>query len=172
MQYPLQTRLVWVIAASLLGVAALVQQPSPASEEHVKAAIAQTLERFVDAWNKHDAHAFAMTFTEDADFTNVQGVHARGRANVEAFHAPIFASTFKDSHQTANIRSIRMLSPDIASVDVDWEMTGAKNHDGTPRPNRRGLLDWIMARQPDGTWLIEIMHNTDLTDHPAPSNPK
>lgn len=168
----MQTRPVCLIAASLLSVAALAQQPSASSEERVKAAIAQTLERFLDAWNKHDAHAFAMAFTEDADFTNVQGIHARGRANVEAFHAPVFASIFKDSHQTATIRSIRMLARDIASVDVDWEMTGARNRDGTPRPDRKGLLDWIMVKQPDGTWLIEIMHNTELTDHPAPTNPK
>ena len=172
MEYPMQTRMVCLMVASLLGVALFAHQSSTLSEEPAKAAIGQTLERFVDAWNKHDAHAFAMTFTEDADFTNVQGIHARGRANVEAFHAPIFASTFKESHQTATIRSIRMLGPDTASVDVDWEMTGAKNHDGTPRPNRKGLLDWIMAKQPDGTWLIEIMHNTDLTNIPQPGNPK
>jgi ketosteroid isomerase-like protein len=73
-------------------------------------AIHQTVADFVAAWNKHDAHAFEMTFTEDADFTNVAGVHAQGRANVEGFHAPRFASYFKDSHQTAAVRSIRMLT--------------------------------------------------------------
>ncbi|HZT74202.1 MAG TPA: hypothetical protein VE996_11150 [Terriglobales bacterium] len=39
--------------------------------------------------------------------------------------------------------------------------------DGRPRPDRKGLLDWILAKQPDGSWLIEIMHNTDLTNAPG-----
>lgn len=139
------------------------------TDDHTKdrVAIEQTLERFLDAWNKHDAHAFAMTFTEDADFTNVTGVHAQGRANVETFHARVFATLFKDSHQTAQIRSIRFLTPDLASVDVDWQMTGAILPNGTPMPNRKGLLNWLMAKQPGGSWLIGIMHNTDLTNAPG-----
>jgi uncharacterized protein (TIGR02246 family) len=139
------------------------------SEDKDRAAIAQTLDRFRDAWNTHDAHAFALTFTDDADFTNVAGVHAQGRANVEAFHAPVFAGVFKDSHQTGKIRSIRFLKPDLAAADIDWEMTGAKSPDGKPRPYRRGLLNWVMAKQADGSWLILVMHNTELTDYPAPA---
>jgi len=130
-------------------------------------AIHQTIANFTSAWNKHDAHAFAMTFTEDADFTNVAGVHARGRANVESFHASRFSTNFKDSHQTAAIRSVRMLTPLLAAVDVEWEMTGAKAPDGASMPYRKGLLDWVMAKQKDGRWLVEVMHNTDLTSAPA-----
>ncbi|HTS13244.1 MAG TPA: SgcJ/EcaC family oxidoreductase [Candidatus Limnocylindrales bacterium] len=133
-------------------------------------AISRTLQRFLDAWNTHDAHAFAATFTEDCDFTNVVGMHEHGRANVESFHAPLFRSVFKDSHQTAQVRSVRFLGPRLAQVDVDWQMTGAGPRNGDPRPNRKGLLDWLVSRQPDGAWLIEIMHNTDLTN--LPQKPK
>jgi uncharacterized protein (TIGR02246 family) len=137
---------------------------------HDQAAIEQTLARFLDAWNKHDANAFAMTFTEDADFTNVAGMHARGREAVKAFHLPIFATFFKDSHQTAQIRSIRFLSADLAAVDVDWQMTGAKSQ-WNPNSDRKGLLNWLMSRQRDGAWLIEVMHNTELTNLPAIAAP-
>jgi uncharacterized protein (TIGR02246 family) len=147
---------------------ALPQNASEEADQKDRAAIGQTMKAFVDAWNKHDAHAFAMMFTEDADFTNVAGTHAHGRANVEAFHAPMFAGIFNESRQTSTIRSVRFLKPDLAAVDVDWEMTGAKSPDGTPRPYRRGLLNFVMARQSDGAWLIQIMHNTDLTDFPPP----
>jgi len=138
-----------------------------AADEKDRAAMAQTVEQFESAWNKHDAHAFAMTFTEDADFTNVVGAHVQGRGNVEAFHAPIFAGRFKDTHQTGVIRSIRFLRADLAAVDVEWEMTGLKGPDGSALPDRKGLLNWVMARQGDGTWLIQIMHNTELTNAPA-----
>jgi uncharacterized protein (TIGR02246 family) len=167
----MQMRRTWtLLIAGILSLGSFAmgtpQNPANSVEDKDRAAIAQTWELFKDAWNKHDAHAFAMTFTEDADFTNVMGKHAQGRANVEAFHAPVFAGIFKDSHQTGKIRSIRFLGPDLAAVDVDWEMTGAKSPDGSPRPERKGLLNWVMAKQSDGSWLIEVMHNTEFTNPP------
>ena len=42
--------------------------------------IRKVLANFIEAWNKHDAKAFSMLFAEDADFTNVAGVSAHGRA--------------------------------------------------------------------------------------------
>ena len=117
---------------------------------------------FVDAWNQHDAHAFAENFTEDADFTNVRGDSAHGRKAVEDFHAPMFATRFKNSHQTADDIKIRFLTADIASVDIRWEMTGATDADGTPIPIRKGLLNWVATRHGD-RWLILVMHNQDLT---------
>jgi uncharacterized protein (TIGR02246 family) len=160
--------LLWFASSGRRCAMASPQNASSKMQERDRAAIARTLAAFLGAWNKQDSHALAMTFTEDADFTNVAGTHAHGRSNVESFHAPLFAGIFKESHQTAEIRSIRFLKPDLAVVDVDWKMTGARSPDGTPRPERRGLLDWVMARQSDGTWLIQIMHNTDLTNYPQP----
>lgn len=145
---------------------AVSQEKPTGAEERDRAAIGQMLRQFVDAWNTHDAHAFALTFTEDADFTNVAGMSAHGRDKVKALHAPVFATIFKDSHQTAQIRSIRFLTPNLAQVDVDWQMTGATLRDGSPRPDRKGLLDWLVRRQAGGSWLIEVMHNTDLTNVP------
>jgi uncharacterized protein (TIGR02246 family) len=125
-------------------------------------AIGQTMVAFMNAWNVHDAHALALTFTPDADFTNVLGAHAHGRAGVESFHAPVFATIFKNSHLTGAIRSVRLLKAQLAAVDVDWQMTGAEIPGASPVAVRRGLLDWIMQRQSDGSWLIEVMHNTNL----------
>jgi len=132
-----------------------------------RAAIGQTMTAFMNAWNAHDVQAFAATFTPDADFTNVAGVAVHGRAGVESFHAPAFATIFKNSHLTATLRSIRFLTAELAATDVDWQMTGAETPDGTPVPLRKGLLDWIMQRQSDGSWLIHIMHNTDLPSENA-----
>lgn len=115
-----------------------------------------------DAWNTHDAHAFAEILAEDADFTNVLGMGAHGRKAIEEFHAPMFASNFKNSNLTPENVTIRFLSPDIASVDVGWKMTGAYRLDGTPAPLRKGLLNWVVTRSGDG-WLIAVMHNQEFT---------
>jgi uncharacterized protein (TIGR02246 family) len=123
--------------------------------------IKQVLTGFVDAWNQHDAKAFSMLFAEDADFTNVRGMSAHGRMEVEKVHAPRFATNFKDSNQKITEIKIRFITPDVAAVDARWEMTGAKGPDGQEIPLRKGLLNFIMTR-PGGQWLITIMHNMDL----------
>ena len=113
------------------------RESSPRDEEAVRTALAD----FVGAWNKHDAKAFSMVFAEDADFTNVRGMSAHGRAEVEKFHAPRFATTFKDSHQKITETKIRFIKPDVAAVDARWEMTGAKTAEGQDIPLRKGLLN-------------------------------
>ena len=130
---------------------------APPEEEGLR----KLVDSFVDAWNRHDVHAFAAVFAEDADFTNVRGVGAHGRAAVEEFHAPVFSTVFKSSHLTAKNIQIRFLTPNIASVDIRWEMTGVVGPDGAPIPLRQGLLNWIVTRQ-ERRWLILIMHNQDL----------
>jgi uncharacterized protein (TIGR02246 family) len=124
-------------------------------------AAATIVGRLVDAWNAHDADAFARCFAEDADFTNVFGMHAKGRAAIAGFHAPIFTTMFKDSRLAARETRVRTLHSDIAAVDLRWAMTGARGPDGTPWPERRGLINMVLARE-GGEWSIAVMHNMDL----------
>ena len=145
----------------LISSSAPSQTVTPPSREQDEKGIKQVLTAFVEAWNHHDAKAFSMVFAEDADFTNVRGMSAHGRAEVEKFHAPRFATNFKDSNQKITEIKIRFITPDVAAVDARWEMTGAKGPDGQDIPLRKGLLNFIMTR-PSGQWLIMVMHNMDL----------
>jgi uncharacterized protein (TIGR02246 family) len=122
---------------------------------------------FVDAWNQHDAKAFAAVFAEDADFTNWRGQGTSGRSKIEEFHAPLFATIFKNSHQTMTDIKIRFVRPDVAAVDVHWELTGQTDAQGNARPPRQGILNFVMAKK-DGKWQIVVMHNLDLTALPPP----
>jgi uncharacterized protein (TIGR02246 family) len=144
----------------LLAVA--ISHAASRTQDQDRSAIQRGVTALADAWNKHDAPAFATAFTEDADFTNVVGQSAHGRAGIEAFHAPFFATIFKGSHLVAAIRSVRFLTADWAAVDVDCELTGAKAPDGSPRPFRKTLINCVMARQKDGSWLIEVLHNSEI----------
>jgi uncharacterized protein (TIGR02246 family) len=128
-------------------------------------AIVAVIDRFVDGWNRHDAKAFAAVFAEDADFTNWRGTSASGRSKIAEFHAPIFATIFKNSHQRYTGIKTRFIRPDVAAVDVHWEMTGATDAQGNPRPYRQGLLNFVMAKNAE-RWQILVMHNLDLTALP------
>jgi uncharacterized protein (TIGR02246 family) len=153
-----------LIAALISTAAADQSSPSESTpnQEESEKAIRQVLTRFVEAWNHHDAKAFSMVFAEDADFTNVRGMSAHGRTEIEKFHAPRFSTNFKDSNQKMIEAKVRFITPDVAAVDARWEMTGAKRYtDGQKIPLRKGLLNFVMTRQA-GQWLITVMHNMDL----------
>jgi uncharacterized protein (TIGR02246 family) len=136
-------------------------ESTPLNREQDEKAIKQVLTDSVEAWNRHDAKAFSMVFALDADFTNVIGMSAHGRAEIEKFHAPMFATRFKDTHLKMTEVKTRFITPDVAAVDARWEMTGAKGPDGQEIPLRKGLLNFIMTRQAS-QWLITVMHNMDL----------
>jgi uncharacterized protein (TIGR02246 family) len=142
--------------------------PCQVGTELDRKAIRGLMDRFMDAWNRHDAHAFAAVFAEDADFTNVRGVGATGRSKIEEFHAPVFATIFRSSRLAYTDVKIRFVSTNVAAVDVRWAMTGVLDAQGSPRPDREGLLNFVMTKH-TGRWQILVMHNLDLTALPSPS---
>src|SRR5262245_49002707 len=120
------------------------------AEEESKRAIEKLVGDLVTAWNRHDPGAYAETFAEDADFTNVFGVHIKGRALIEENHAYIFKTMFGESRITEWAAETRLLSDAIASVDVRWRMIGAKDPKGNPWPERHGLLSAVVTKSSDG----------------------
>ena len=131
------------------------------ADKSVEQAIEGLARALETAWNRHDAHALTEPFAEDADFTNVFGMAVRGRAAIEALHAPLFKTMFTDSHLRVLETRVRMIRPDVAAVDVKWTMTGARDPHGNPWPERIGLLNWIVTRHGE-RWLIDVSHNMDL----------
>ena len=123
------------------------------------AGIKQCVAAWEDAWNRHDAHATAMAYVEDGDFSSTTGIPSHGSKELEAHYNEIFTTFLKDAHRTDTVKSIRFLGPDMASVDIDWQMTGARTRDGKDAPNRKGLLTWIVTKH-NGQWMITIYHES------------
>src|SRR5262245_5340858 len=125
------------------------------------AIIRQLIARLVDAWNAHDARAYAAPFRPDAEFTNVFGMRANSRAEIEAMHAAVYRTLFRDSHLTVSEVRVRLVRSDVAAGDVRWAMTGARDPQGREWPRRRGLLSLIATR--DGAeWSLDLVHNMEL----------
>jgi hypothetical protein len=74
----------------------------------------------------------------------------------------MFATIFSKSHQEYTDIKTRFIRPDVAAVDVRWKMTGAIDAQGNPRPEREGLLSFVMAKNA-GHWEIVVMHNFDIS---------
>ena len=130
------------------------------------AAIKQTFTDFYESFSKHDAHATAMTFAEDADFTNMRGIHRHGRKEIEQWFASLFNGNLKFSNRTDIVRSIRFFTPQAASVDADTVITGTKAADGSDVPPRKGLMIATMTKQ-NGRWFISVFHEAEFPARPA-----
>ncbi len=147
---------------TLPGAATAQSHPNGADAD--SAAIKQVCADFSENFSRHDAHGVAMTFAEDADFTNMRGSHTHGRADIEKWFASLFRGTLKDSLRTDTVRSIRFFTPELAAVDADTVITGTKAADGSEVPLRKGLMVLLMTKQ-NGRWLIGTFHESE---YPAP----
>ena len=128
------------------------------------AAIKQVFTDFYENFSRHDARAASVCFVEDADFTNMGGVHTHGRKEIENRLASLFQGVLKDATRTDIVRSIRFFSPEIVAVDADTTITGTKAPDGSVIPPRKGLMIVTMTKQ-NGHWLISTFHEAEF---PAP----
>jgi uncharacterized protein (TIGR02246 family) len=159
-------RFLKIMAISILSIAAFTlprasfAQSQPANPEADSTAITKTCADFSESFTRHDPHAVAMTFAEDADFTNMRGNHSHGRKDIETWFAGLFKGNLKDSVRTDTVRSIRYFSPGLASVDLDTVITGTKATDGSEIPARKGLMIVLMAKQ-DGRWYIGTFHESE-----------
>jgi uncharacterized protein (TIGR02246 family) len=132
----------------------------------VQEAIGDLVERMVAGWNAHDARRFASIFAEDAEFTNVFGVTMAGRRAIEAAHAAIFATMFKDSRLQLTASRSRLLRSDVVVGELRWELTGARDPRGNEWPARRNSMS-IVATADDGRWSVASVHNMDLPPEAA-----
>jgi uncharacterized protein (TIGR02246 family) len=139
-------------------------QNQPNAAEADSGAIKQVCADFSENFSRHDAHGVAMTFAEDADFTNMGGRHSHGRADIEKWFASLFRGNLKDSLRTDTVKSIRFFTPELAEVDADTVITGTKTADGSEIPSRKGLMIVMMTKQ-NGRWFIGTFHEAE---YPAP----
>jgi uncharacterized protein (TIGR02246 family) len=152
--------LISLIIFALPHVSHAQTQPDPADSDAIKKVCAD----FSESFSRHDAHGVAMTFADDADFTNMGGRHSHGRADIEKWFASLFAGNLKDSQRTDTVKSIRFFTPELAEADADTVITGTKAPDGSQIPPRKGLMIVMMTKQ-KGRWQIGTFHEAEF---PAP----
>jgi uncharacterized protein (TIGR02246 family) len=137
----------------------LIAQAQSKDEKAIQKVVAD----FETAFNQKDAKAAAQFWAEDGDFVTYQGKLLHGRQEVEAY----FQNTFVQFYQTAKNKlfppTVRFFKPDVAAVDVKWEVTGRIDADGKALPIMKGIMVWTMTKE-KGQWLIKVMHNVSLPD--------
>ena len=126
-----------------------------------------TRQRLPDAWNRHDAKAYASLFADDGDVVNVVGWWWKGRREIERQLAAAHAVVFRDSRLTIVDVEVRFLARDVAIAHVRWTMEGARTPPSIPEP-RQGIQIQVLHKR-GAAWRIAAFQNTNsLPEAPFP----
>ncbi|MFB9994774.1 SgcJ/EcaC family oxidoreductase [Deinococcus oregonensis] len=125
-------------------------------------AVLQVIHHLVDQWKTLDPQRFSASFAADAEFTDVIGNTARGRAAIAELHVMPFTKLFKDAIIEVGQVSVKFVTSDVASVGVHWRMHGHRSFQGESLPPRQGFLHVVVTLQ-DGKWWPVVVHNADHT---------
>lgn len=164
----MSSRSVKFVLVLLLGIVFPLES---AAQEADIAAIREVQMQQAQAWNRHDATAYAALFTADGDVVNVLGWWWRGRAEIESKLKDAFAWVFRDSTLTFGEIDVRLLDPLTAVAHVRWVLDGAKVPPGAPLPPRQGIQLQVLRKE-FGRWQIAAFQNTNsFPEMPFPKGP-
>ena len=146
------------------------QSSNPTSQTRDEQAIKRVVAQTDEYWNNHEFSKNAELRTDDAEDVNVVG-QRQTRSEIPST-PPWFQKAFGASTIHSTVIWIKFIKPDVAAVDVSWEMTGGRCPDGSddarPQTYRKGLESLVMTKQ-RGRWLVAVFHNMDLPVTPAGS---
>ncbi len=123
----------------------------PEQEKQIRA----ILEYHYAAWNEHDPIKMAEIYATDGDLRSLTNEWAKNRNEVEKLYTVLQNTKMKHAHINYEIKSIKMIKPDVAFVDVESEI---KNMETTqekkyPPLHHDGIFVLV---QRDGKWQILI----------------
>lgn len=136
-------------------------QSAPAADEMMVRALYQQL---LVCWNERDAAAFAALFVTDGDSIGFDGSQLIGQAEIAASLHAIFANHVTASY-VGKVRSVRMLSPDVASLRAVVGMVPPGQAQLNPQMH---AVQTLVATQRDGQWRIALFQNTPAQLHGRP----
>ena len=130
-------------------------------ESNDEKAIFSEIEAFTETWNKADAHAAALFFTEDGARVGAFGDIQHGRAELEAAYTKLLNQTMKGAVAKQERGTVRMLSPELAIWQGGLEIIP---------PGGASMMGYVVQvmKKVEGRWLILEGHPKLFPPPPAP----
>jgi uncharacterized protein (TIGR02246 family) len=158
--------------AALLAISrGFAQVPAAADEAAIRKVVQQMTTNFID----HKFSDMATYTTPDVSWVNIVGMWWRGRPQVQTAHQQIFDRMFKGVPFKQGDVTIRAITPDVALVNVYYEVGAFYPPDGVNRGTNkmgddRNLLTLVMVKK-QGKWLLTAGHNTPVDARAAANDP-
>jgi uncharacterized protein (TIGR02246 family) len=123
----------------------------PSQEKEIRAVI----EGHYNAWNQHDAKKMAELYASDGDLLTTFNESGKNRNEVEKILAEEQNTKMKNAHIDHKIKTIRMIKPDIAFVDVQSDIKGMETIDKKKYMPLHHHVVFVLVQR-DGKWQILI----------------
>lgn len=141
-----------LVALPLLTAQAFAQAPST-DEARIHSLIAAHQQ----ASERSDLRGLVDLYAADAELVFTTGRIVRGHDAIEAYYrasleTPTARSGRHHTHPTETIK-IRLITPDVAPVDVESVNVGGMDSTGTTLPAARSLLATVWRKQ-SGAWTV------------------
>lgn len=117
--------------------------------------IKKVIESYYAAWNKHDAKAMAALYAKDGDIRMPWNEYGTNREQIEGIFADEQAKKMKNAHIEEAIKTIRMVKPDIAFVDVESTIKGMQSNNQQQFPHMHHHVVYVLVKR-EGKWEILI----------------
>jgi uncharacterized protein (TIGR02246 family) len=135
-----------LLIALLLSLGAVYAASTNEEDERT---IRGMVDQAVARLNKGDVSALDDFWDENADYVGVDGTFIKGRARMQAFFRKMAESS--TGQQVASVEQIRFITPELATVDGSWTVTGAKGADGMELAPIRGRGFEVVQKR-NGKW--------------------
>lgn len=122
--------------------------------------ITALIESLGAAWAAGDAVAYAALHDEDARYVAFDGSVMRGRAEIAASHAPLFAGIMRGSRLVAVSQEVRLLDGDLALVIQRAGIVMRWQGSRTTPSRKRLSTNTTLVRRRGGVWLVAAFQNT------------
>jgi uncharacterized protein (TIGR02246 family) len=148
-----------MLVAGTLALGVVPAHAQGAAQKADVDAITTLMARTTEAFNRHDAMAWAAFCTPDAQLVTVRGESMRGIGEIQKGLAAIFATRGRHATLKTLDVSVRLIRPDVAVVHVTNEMSGLPGPDGQALPPHRELSIRVLVKD-QAAWRITAFHNT------------
>lgn len=146
-----------ILCLAAFALLALFNSPSfaaslPADEEQQ---IRTILKMYYDVWNQHEPKKQAELYASDGDLRTVFNEWGKNRSEIEKIFADEQNGIMKNAHVDYEIKSIRMIKPDIAFADVESDIKGIETLDKSKYMPLHHHVVFVLVKR-EGKWQILI----------------
>jgi uncharacterized protein (TIGR02246 family) len=139
----------WSYLAPIAFLVCLATVYEASTNEGDERTIRGMVDQAVARLNNGDLSALGDFWDENADYVGVDGTFIKGRSQMQAFFRRIAKSNTEQ--QIASVEQIRFITPELATVDGSWTVTGAKGADGKELAPIKGR-GFELVQKRNGRW--------------------